>query len=117
MPVVKIFYESNDDEFKNFVSYNNVWEENYQKLIFLQLNLKHKHMITNLVKSIKDHPDRNILAIRFPKEGVHKFMKSELMVYLIKGNGIEYQTQRDSNSEIKTLKWFPSEIWFYSNKF
>jgi len=108
MPIIKIFYECNDDEFKNFVSYNNIWEEKYQDLIFLQMNLKHKHMIGNLVNTIKEFPNKKILAVRFPKEGVHKYMKTELMKYLIQGNGIEYDVNK---------KWYPSEIWFYSNKF
>ena len=93
----KYFCEKTDADFKE---YNKQWDDNKERFIFLQMNLKLSYQLSFIKHDMNDNKD--ILAIRFPTISYMK--KNKIIDGLQLGTGIMY----DDNKI-----WFPKEVWIY----
>ena len=81
-------------------NHDRTWEENRNRMVFLQAHLTKSQQLTTLTLPITD--DTDILAVRFPSErqvNTNKYLRD-----IRSGNGIPHNG---------TL-WLPKEIWMYS---
>jgi hypothetical protein len=105
---LKFFYEKNlvDHE-----EYDNLWEENKERFIFLNTNLslseQRGQIINYLNKEKEDNYNKDILALRFP---TNKFIKKSVIINdIILGKGFKYC---DNDNNDKT--WHAKEVWIYN---
>ena len=94
----KFFHEKTDAD---YIEYNKLWDENKERLIFLQPHLT----LSQQMSIIKDDMDNNkdILAIRFPSN--NDIQHNKIINNMLFGKGIMYE-----NNKI----WYPTEVWIYS---
>lgn len=95
---VKYFHEKTDEDFE---TYGKLWEENRDRMIFLQKHLLNKQQKSNIVQNLNDNKD--ILAVRFPT--IQWMKRNQIMNDILLGNGVKYENNRI---------WYPKEIWIYS---
>lgn len=95
---LRYFYEKTDE---NFHEYNKIWDENKERMIFFQTNLRLKDQVSCITDYINDNKD--ILAIRFPSNTSIK--RNKIINNIISGKGFNY----DGNKI-----WYPKEVWIYN---
>ena len=95
--ITKYFIEKSHSDMENHAR---TWEENRNRMVFLQKGLNKSQQLTNLTTQITD--DTDILAVRFPLE--RQVNNNEYLRNIRFGNGIPHNG---------TL-WLPKEIWIYS---
>lgn len=96
--IIKYFYEKSDEDYEE---YQKIWDENRDRMIFLNLSLKEridilKHECQNKLDKV------DIISIRWPNRG---FEDDNLFKQLKSGKGFEYERNKT---------WFPKEIWVYN---
>jgi hypothetical protein len=94
----KYFHEKTGADFEE---YNNLWDENKERFIFLQIDLSLSQQMSIINNSIDNTKD--ILAVRFPSK--KDFQRNKIINNVLLGNGIVYE-----NNKI----WYPKEVWVYS---
>ena len=94
----KYFYEKTD---ANYDEYNKLWDENKERIIFLQYDLPLSKQKSSIIKEITDNKD--ILAIRFCfyRTITHNIIINNIML----GRGFIY-----ADNKI----WYPKEVWIYN---
>ena len=94
----KYFYEKTDT---NYDEYNKLWNENIERIIFLQDDLSLSKQKSSIIKDITDNKD--ILAIRFCtyRTITHNIIINNIML----GRGFIY-----ADNKI----WYPKEVWIYN---
>jgi hypothetical protein len=95
---VRYFFEKNIEDYQK---YTTEWDENKNRMIFLNIELSNNNQIDNLIYNIKNNQDKDILAIRFPNKEINN---NDILKRLLNGEGITY-----NNNCI----WYPNEIWIY----
>ena len=95
---VKYFHEKTDQDYDK---YNKLWDENIERIIFLQTNFSNKKQISNIISDLNDNKD--ILAVRFPL--IKEIQQNKIINDILLGNGFIYE-----NNKV----WYPKEIWIYS---
>lgn len=95
---IKYFHEKTD---KDFELYNKLYDENIERIIFLQTNLSHAQQINSIQNYLNDN--RDILTIRFPL--MEHIQKNKIIKNVILGNGVACK-----NNKV----WYPKELWIYS---
>lgn len=98
IPEVKYFHEKTDEDFE---TYDKLWEENRDRMIFLQKDLSNKQRISDIVQNLNDNKD--ILAVRFPT--IQWMKRNKIMNDILLGKGFEYENDK---------VWYPKELWIYS---
>ena len=95
---LKYFYEKTDT---NYDEYNKLWDENIERMIFLQNDLPLSKQTNIIIKDITDNKD--ILAIRFPsyRTITHNIIINNIML----GRGFMYGDNK---------VWYPKEVWIYN---
>ena len=97
---LKYFYEKTDS---NYEEYNNLWDKNKDRFIFLHTNFPLSKQISSIVNDITINNNKDILAVRFPHESFIK--NNKIMNNIMLGKGFLYD-----NNKI----WFPKEVWIYN---
>jgi hypothetical protein len=94
----KYFYETTDT---NYNEYNKLWDENKERMIFLQHNLPLSKQTSSIINDIAVNKD--ILAIRFCsyRTITHNIIINNIML----GRGFIY-----ADNKI----WYPKEVWIYN---
>ena len=95
---VRYFFEKTDENYEKYIT---EWEENNNRMIFLNIELSNINQMDYLIEDIKNNKDKDILAIRFPNKEINN---NNILKKLLNGEGITY-----NNNCI----WYPSEIWIY----
>jgi hypothetical protein len=98
--IVKYFYENTDT---NYYEYNKLWDENKERIVFLNHNLSLSKQMSSVIDDITDNKD--ILAIRFPT--YITITQNKIINNIMSGKGVIY-----ADNKI----WFPKEVWIYSPK-
>jgi len=98
--IVKYFYENTDT---NYHEYNKLWDENIERIVFLNHNLSLSKQMSSVIHDITDNKD--ILAIRFPT--YRTIIQNKIINNIMSGKGFIY-----TDNKI----WFPKEVWIYSPK-
>jgi hypothetical protein len=94
----RYFHERSDADYE---AHNKLWEENKERIIILHDNLPFKEQINNIKNDIGNNKD--ILAIRFPKNSVLK--KNKIINEIMLGKGVVCNVEH---------VWYPAEVWIYS---
>ncbi len=94
----KYFYEETK---KNYDEYNQLWDKNIERIIFLHTNLPLSKQMNIIINNITDNKD--ILAFRFPTNKTIK--ENKIINNIISGKGIIY-----ADNKI----WYPKEVWIYN---
>ena len=94
----KYFYVNTDT---NYHEYNKLWDENIERMIFLQHDLPLSKQTSSIINNIYDNKD--ILAIRFSsyRTITHNIIINNIML----GRGFIY-----ADNKI----WYPKEVWIYN---
>jgi hypothetical protein len=94
----KYFYETTDT---NYNEYKKLWDENKERMIFLQHDLPLSKQTSSIINDIAVNKD--ILAIRFCsyRTITHNIIINNIML----GRGFIYD-----NNKI----WYPKEVWIYN---
>lgn len=99
--IVKYFYENTDE---NYHEYNQIWDENRERMIFLYDNLSLIKQMNSIIHDINENENKDILAIRFPTYRTIK--ENKIINDIISGKGFIYADKT----------WYPKEVWIYSPK-
>jgi hypothetical protein len=94
----KYFYEETEI---NYDEYNQLWDKNIERIIFLDTDFPLSKQMNIIVDDITDNKD--ILAIRFPTNKTIK--ENKIINNIISGKGIIY-----ADNKI----WYPKEVWIYN---
>jgi hypothetical protein len=95
---VKYFHEKTDEDFE---TYDKLWQENIDRMIFLQTGLSNKQRMSYIVENLNDNKD--ILAVRFPT--IQLMKRNKIINDILLGKGFKYDTDK---------VWYPKELWIYS---
>lgn len=97
-----IFHEKSDSD---YINYNKIWQDNLNRMVFLQDHLSMKCQINYLVLDMQnlDGNQKDILAIRFPS--LKTLNRNKIYINILLGKGFEYEPNK---------YWHPNEIWIYS---
>jgi len=95
---IRYFYETQDDDYYACIAQ---WNDNDSRMIFLGIGLSEERQLSGLIQDIRNNPDKDILAIRFPDKQV--VTNNEIVKSLQNGEGIA----------ISDYTWYPNEIWIY----
>lgn len=90
---LKYFHETAEN-------YDELWEENRERMIFLHLNLPLSNQTRLIINEITINND--ILSLRFPT--YRSIKQNKIINNIISGKGFIYSDK----------VWFPKEIWIYS---
>jgi len=97
---VKYFYEKTDQDYE---MYGKLWDENRERFVFLGNVIggsAPKQQRGMMIQQLT--PNKDILAIRFPK--MNWIHKNKIINDILLGRGFIYKTQT----------WYPKEIWIYN---
>lgn len=95
---IRYFYETHSDDYKHCIAQ---WNYNDSRMIFLGIGLSEERQLSGLIQDIRNNPDKDILAIRFPDKQI--VTNNQIVKSLQNGEGITY----------KDDIWYPNEIWIY----
>ena len=97
--IFKYFHEKSKVDYE---TYDNLWQENKERIIFMSYNEK----ITNKqqINIIKDQYDENkdILSVRFPD--LKRIKKNLIIDDIMLGKGVTITPES---------VWYPKEVWVY----
>jgi len=96
---VKYFYEKTD---KDYETYNKLWDENKERIIFLGTHLPYNKQIDDIINQLNNN-NKDILAIRFPL--INEIKNNKIIDNILLGNGFIYKSNK---------VWYPKEIWIYN---
>lgn len=97
---VKYFYEKTDEDYE---TYNKLWDENIERMIFLQTHLSYNKQIHDIINQLNNNNNKDILSIRFPL--INEIKNNKIIDNILLGNGFIY---------ISNKVWYPKEIWIYN---
>ena len=84
---VKYFHEKTDQDYDK---YNKLWDENIERIIFLQTNFSNKKQISNIISDLNDN--KAILAFRFPL--IKKIQQNKIINDILLGKGFIYENNK-----------------------
>lgn len=96
---IRYFFDKNNEDYQTYIKQ---WDENYSRMIFLDIELSKNKQMSLLIQDIQNSQNKDILAIRFPNKDIVN--NNDIVKHLLTGNGIKY------NNDI----WYPKEIWIYN---
>lgn len=94
---VVYFFEKTDQD---YITYNKLWDDNRERMIFLHKNLSSKHQLNSIINNMNTNKD--ILAVRFPNNYIHR---NKIIKSVMSGKGVQID---------KDNVWYPKELWIYN---
>lgn len=92
--LIRYFFEKTHGDYEKYII---EWNENNDRMIYLDTKLSKLNQISYVIKEIQKNPSKDILAIRFPDEQI---FDNDIIKRVCEGNGII----------INDGIWYPKEI-------
>jgi len=99
MVTIKYFYEKTHGD---YIEYTKIWNENNQRLIFLDINSPLHKQINSITNDLTNNKYKDILAIKNPNNNI--IINNKIINDILLGKGFTY-----NNNKI----WYPKEVWIY----
>jgi hypothetical protein len=94
----KYFYEKTD---KNYNEYKKLWDENIERMVFLQHELSLSKQTNSIIKDLTDNKDILAIQLCYYRTITHNVIINNIML----GRGFVY-----ADNKI----WYPKEVWIYN---